>query len=40
LPVRSKKVSEFGDAVLQLGQMLDEVGHAGGSVAVVEMPES
>ena len=28
LAVRSKKVSEFGDAVLQLGEALDEIGHA------------
>jgi hypothetical protein len=28
LVVRSKKVSEFGDALLQFGQTLDEVGHA------------
>jgi hypothetical protein len=27
LAVRSKKVSEFGDALLQLGQALDKVGH-------------
>ena len=27
LAVRSKKVSEFGDAVLQLGESLDEIGH-------------
>jgi hypothetical protein len=26
--VRSKKVSEFGDAALQLGEALDEIGHA------------
>jgi hypothetical protein len=30
LAVRSKKVSEFGDALLQLGKTLDEFGHAGG----------
>jgi hypothetical protein len=29
LAVRSKKVSEFGDALLQLGEALDEFGHAG-----------
>ena len=29
LAVRSKKVSEFGDALLQLGEALDEIGHAG-----------
>jgi hypothetical protein len=28
LAVRSKKVSEFGDAALQLGKSLDEIGHA------------
>jgi hypothetical protein len=28
LVVRSKKVSEFGDAALQLGKSLDEIGHA------------
>jgi hypothetical protein len=27
LAVRSKKASEFGDAMLQLGQALDEIGH-------------
>jgi hypothetical protein len=31
LAVRSKKVSEFGNAVLQLGEALDEIGHAGHS---------
>jgi len=31
LVVRSKKVSEFGDAVLQLSEALDEIGHAGHS---------
>jgi len=31
LAVRSKKVSEFGDALLQLGEALDEFGHAGDS---------
>jgi hypothetical protein len=29
LAVRSKKVSEFGDALLQFGEALDEIGHAG-----------
>jgi len=28
LALRSKKVSEFGDAVLQLREALDEIGHA------------
>jgi hypothetical protein len=28
LAVRSKKVSEFGDPLLQLGEALDEIGHA------------
>jgi hypothetical protein len=28
LALRSKKVSEFGDAVLQLCEALDEIGHA------------
>ena len=28
LVVRSKKVSEFGDAALQLGESFDEIGHA------------
>jgi hypothetical protein len=27
--VRSKKVSEFGDALLQFGEVFDEIGHAG-----------
>jgi hypothetical protein len=27
LAVRSKKVSEFGDALLQLGEALYEIGH-------------
>jgi hypothetical protein len=27
LVVRSKKVSEFGQSVLQLGETLDEIGH-------------
>jgi hypothetical protein len=29
LAVRSKKVSEFGDALLQFGEVLDEIGHTG-----------
>jgi hypothetical protein len=29
LAVRSKKVSEFGDALLQLGEAFDQIGHAG-----------
>jgi hypothetical protein len=28
LVVRSKKVSKFGDAALQLGESFDEFGHA------------
>jgi hypothetical protein len=28
LVVRSKKVSKFGDAALQLGESVDEIGHA------------
>jgi len=28
LAVRSKKVSEFGDALLQFGEVFDEIGHA------------
>jgi len=32
LTVRSKKVSEFGDALLQLGEALDEIGHANHSL--------
>jgi hypothetical protein len=28
LAVRSKEVSKFDDAVLQLGEALDEIGHA------------
>jgi hypothetical protein len=34
LAVRSKKVSEFGDAVLQLSEAFDEIGHAGDSSQV------
>jgi hypothetical protein len=29
LAVRSKKVSEFGDALLEPGEALDEIGHVG-----------
>jgi hypothetical protein len=39
LAVRSKKVSEFGDAVLQLGEAFDEIGHAGHSNQGSRCPE-
>jgi hypothetical protein len=29
LAVRSKKAPEFGDATLQFGEALDEIGHIG-----------
>ena len=29
LAVRSKKVSEFGDALLQFGEVFDEIDHTG-----------
>jgi hypothetical protein len=33
---RSKKVSKFGDSVLQVGQSLQQFGHASGSLLRVQ----
>jgi len=38
LALRSKKVSEFGDPLLQLGKTLDEIGHANHSNVKVRCP--
>jgi len=38
LAVRSKKVSKFGDAMLQLSEAFDEIGHAGHSNQGFGMP--